>query len=71
MKRIALFVTVLLLVACQKDQKGYTITANTAGFEDGTVVYINSISQSNRPIIIDSVSIQQDKFSNHFTSSRK
>ncbi|WP_074410010.1 MULTISPECIES: TlpA disulfide reductase family protein [Aquimarina] len=62
MKRIALFVTVLLLVACQKDQKGYTITANTAGFEDGTVVYINSISQSNRPIIIDSVSIQQDKF---------
>ncbi|PKV51759.1 peroxiredoxin [Aquimarina sp. MAR_2010_214] len=62
MKRIALFATILLLVACQKDQKGYTITADTAGFEDGTVVYINAISQSNRPIIIDSVSIQQDKF---------
>ncbi|MBG6133540.1 peroxiredoxin [Aquimarina sp. EL_43] len=62
MKRVALFVTILLLVACQKDQKGYTITANTAGFEDGTVVYVNAISQSNRPIIIDSASIQQDKF---------
>lgn len=62
MKRIALFVTILLLVACQKDQKGYTITADTAGFKDGTVVYVNAISQSNRPIIIDSVSIQQDQF---------
>ncbi|WP_062054915.1 TlpA disulfide reductase family protein [Aquimarina longa] len=62
MKRIALLVTIFLLVACQKDQKGYTISANTTGFEDGTMVYVNAISQSQRPIIIDSVAIQQEKF---------
>ncbi|WP_103072616.1 redoxin domain-containing protein [Aquimarina sediminis] len=62
MKRIALLLTTLLLVACQKDQKGYFITADTTGFEDGTVVYVNAISQSSRPIIIDSTTIQQEKF---------
>ncbi|WP_025742105.1 TlpA disulfide reductase family protein [Aquimarina pacifica] len=62
MKRIALIVTTFLLVACQKDQKGYMITADTLGFEEGTTVYINAISQSNRPIIIDSTTIQEQKF---------
>lgn len=62
MKRIALLATTLLLVACQKDQKGYIISADAAGFEDGTVVYVNAISQSSRPVIIDSTTIQQEKF---------
>ncbi len=62
MKRIALLVTVLLLVACQKEKKGYHISADTTGFENGTVVYVNAISESNRPVIIDSTVIQNDKF---------
>ncbi|WP_271783304.1 TlpA disulfide reductase family protein [Aquimarina algiphila] len=62
MKRIALLVTTLLLVACQKDQKGYSITADTEGFEEGTMVYVNAVSQSRRPIIIDSTTIQNQKF---------
>lgn len=62
MKKIALIATTLLVIACQKDQKGYSITANAAGFENGTVVYVNAISQSSRPIIIDSTTIQNEKF---------
>ncbi|WP_282090065.1 TlpA disulfide reductase family protein [Aquimarina algiphila] len=62
MKRIALLITTLLLVACQKDQKGYSITADTEGFEEGTMVYVNAVSQSRRPIIIDSTTIQNQKF---------
>ncbi len=62
MKRIALLITTLLLVACQKDQKGYSITADTLGFEEGTMVYVNAVSQSRRPIIIDSTTIQNQKF---------
>ncbi|WP_109435397.1 TlpA disulfide reductase family protein [Aquimarina sp. AU119] len=62
MKRIALLVTTLLLVACQKDQKRYSITADTEGFEEGTMVYVNAVSQSRRPIIIDSTTIQNQKF---------
>ncbi len=62
MKRIALLVTIILLAACKKEEKGYSITADVAGFEDGTVVYVNAISQSNRPVIIDSATIQQGQF---------
>ncbi len=62
MKRIALFASILLLVACQKEEKGYSITADATGFEDGTQVYINAISQSNRPVVIDTAVINQGKF---------
>ncbi|MEW7279758.1 TlpA disulfide reductase family protein [Aquimarina sp. 2201CG1-2-11] len=61
MKRIAFMVTVILLVACQKEKKGYHISADTVGFDDGTVVYVNAISQSNRPVIIDSATVQNKK----------
>mgnify|MGYP001799721087 CR=1 FL=1 len=61
MKRIVFIVTVILLVACQKEKKGYHIAADTLGFDDGTVVYINAISQSNRPVIIDSATVQNKK----------
>ncbi len=62
MRRIVLLVTLILLVACKKEEKGYSITADITGFDNGTVVYVNAISQSNRPIIIDSVAIQDEKF---------
>ncbi len=62
MKRIALLATILLLVACQKKETGYSITADISGFEDGTVVYVNAVNQSNRPTVIDSTTIQNSKF---------
>ncbi|MBQ4821605.1 TlpA disulfide reductase family protein [Aquimarina sp. MMG016] len=62
MKRIAMLASIILLVACQKEEKGYIISAETEGFEDGTMVYVNAVSQSNRASIIDSASINQGKF---------
>ncbi len=63
MKRIALLASILMIVSCQKGkEKGYSITADAAGFEDGTEVYINAISQSNRPVVIDTAIIKQEKF---------
>ncbi|RZS90518.1 TlpA disulfide reductase family protein [Aquimarina brevivitae] len=58
---ITLF-TLTLFVSCQKEKKGYFITADTNGFEDGTMVYVNAMSQSNRPFVIDSVTINDGKF---------
>ncbi len=62
MKKIALLATIVLLAACEKKEKGYSISADVADFEDGTVVYVNTINQSNRPTVIDSTTIQQNKF---------
>ena len=62
MKKIIVLAVILLCAACDKKDNGYSISAETEGFEDGTVVYVNAISQSNRPSIIDSVTIQNEKF---------
>ncbi|MBW1299098.1 redoxin domain-containing protein [Aquimarina litoralis] len=51
-----------LSVACQKEEVGYSITAETEGFDDGVTVYVNAINRSNRPSIIDSTTIQNGKF---------
>lgn len=63
MKKIALLLALASLVACNKEQeKGYSISGTTNGFEDGTTVYVNAVSQSNRPVILDSATVQQGKF---------
>ncbi|MBP2833954.1 AhpC/TSA family protein [Aquimarina sp. U1-2] len=62
MKRIALLASVVMILSCQQKEKGYSITADAEGFEDGTEVYINAISQSNRPVIIDTAVIKEEKF---------
>lgn len=63
MKKIALLLAAVSLMACNKEQeKGYSISGTTNGFEDGTMVYVNAVSQSNRPVILDSASVKQGKF---------
>ncbi|MFD2564824.1 redoxin domain-containing protein [Aquimarina rubra] len=62
MKKIVLLALILLSVACQKEEKGYSISAETNGFEDGVTVYVNAINQSNRPTIIDSATIKNGNF---------
>lgn len=62
MKKIALLAIILLIASCKKEEIGYSITAEAPGFEDGTEVYINAISQSNRPVVIDTAIIKKGKF---------
>lgn len=60
------FIISILVIAitfgCKEEKKGYVISANTQGFEDGTKVYVNAMSQSNRPVIIDSSTIKNKQF---------
>lgn len=62
MKKILLLAIILLSIACEKEEKGYSISAKTQGFDDGIIVYVNSINQSNRPVVIDSTTIKDEKF---------
>ncbi len=74
MKKIVFILSLLAVaVACKKEKetKGYAIIADTLGFEDGTQVYVNSISQSNRPVIIDSTTIKDGKFELELSSFAK
>ena len=60
---IFFFTLILLIISCQKEKEGYAIEGKVAGFKDGTTVYVNAISQSNRPTILDSTSIKNEQFS--------
>ncbi|MHA7060056.1 redoxin domain-containing protein [Aquimarina sp. M1] len=62
MKKIIVLALILLSVACQKEEKGYSIAGETIGFKDGVTVYVNAINQSNRPTIIDSTTIKNGNF---------
>ncbi len=62
MRKVFLMSTMVLLFACKKETTGYSITADTIGFEDGTTVFINTVNKANRPVIIDSTTIKENKF---------
>ncbi|WP_459213156.1 redoxin domain-containing protein [Aquimarina rhabdastrellae] len=65
MKKIALLGLALLALACQEKEtkQGYQISGKAIGFEDGQTIYVNSLSSSNRPIIIDSAVVSNNSFS--------
>jgi len=62
MKKLALIAIAIVIASCNKKETGYSIYADTTGFEEGTEVYINTVSQSNRPIVLDTAIIKDGKF---------
>ena len=60
-----LFLVILLtgLISCQEDTNGYAISGKVDGLEDGKMIYVSNIDQNNQPKIIDSVSVENEKFS--------
>ncbi|MFL1896669.1 redoxin domain-containing protein [Aquimarina sp. 2-A2] len=58
-----LLLAISITLSCQNEKKdSYIIYGSTSGFENGTSVYVNALSQSNRPAVIDSTTIQDGKF---------
>ncbi len=63
MKKIALLGLTLLAISCNtKEDQGYVVSGNTVGFDDGQVIYVNTLSNSNRPVILDSAIVKNDHF---------
>ena len=63
MNKLILSFTLYALISCQGSKNTNLITATTKGFTNGTKVFVNTMSPSNRPIIIDSTIIKDNKFS--------
>lgn len=62
MKRI-LYVGLLALVfSCAKDKEGLNISGDLSGFKPNDMVFVNTVSDANRPIVIDSVPLIEGKF---------
>ncbi len=63
MKYLFFIVFLINLTSCQEDTNGYAISGEVEGIESGKMIYVSSIDQNNQPQIIDSVLVENDKFS--------
>ncbi len=63
MKYIFLIAITLSIISCQKNHDGYAITGNVANLESGNMIYVYQIDANSQPRIIDSVAIENGKFS--------
>lgn len=61
MKRLVFALTGLLVLACAKEE-GFIVEGTAEGFTNGTKIYLQKLSQSNRLTPLDTVEIQNDKF---------
>ncbi|AVR46929.1 peroxiredoxin [Christiangramia fulva] len=64
MKKLVIIVSAITMVfaACEKD-KGYYLSGNTEGFEDGTKVYISELGEDTRaPKVVDTAVIKNGHF---------
>ncbi|UZO79864.1 AhpC/TSA family protein [Aquimarina sp. ERC-38] len=53
---------ICFISSCDQKKTGYRIVGEAKDIENGTKVYINAISQSNRPSIVDSTEVQDGRF---------
>ncbi len=63
MKKILTALVILCFLGCKKNLEGYAVTGNIDSIEDGRMVRISELDEINQPKIIDSVAIQDNKFS--------
>ncbi len=55
---------IAVLAACNKNPEGYTINGTLTGdLENGTKIFLKKINEKNRPVDVDTTTIENDKFS--------
>lgn len=63
MKYLFLVGVLISLISCQEDTNGYAISGNVKNLENGQMIYVSNINENNQPQIIDSVVVENEKFS--------
>lgn len=71
MRRYLALLITLILFSCGKDSDSYTIEGTAYGFENGTQIYVYSIEDSNQPLAIDTLTVENEKFSAAYPKTDK
>ena len=64
-----LLLTVFTLISCNSNSDTYTIEGNAVGFEDGTKVFVNIITNNNQPKVIDTLIVNSGAFKGVYPKS--
>lgn len=65
---LGLFITIIL-ISCSTDSNTFTLQGTAEGYEDGTTIYVYEIGGDNRPVILDTINVQQGAFSSEYAKS--
>ena len=70
MKHIFILSIILLtLISCNSNSDTYTLEGNAVGFEDGTKVFVNIITNNNQPKVIDTLIVNSGTFKGLYPKS--
>ena len=60
---------VLTLISCNLKSDSYTIEGNAIGFEDGTKIFVNTVTNNNQPKVIDTLIVNSGSFKGVYPKS--
>lgn len=64
-----LSIIVLTLISCNSKSDSYTIEGNAIGFEDGTKIFVNTVTNNNQPKVIDTLIVNAGAFKGEYPKS--
>ena len=62
-------IIVLTLISCNLKSDSYTIEGNAIGFEDGTKIFVNTVTNNNQPKVIDTLIVNSGSFKGVYPKS--
>ena len=68
-KSLAIINKTFTLISCNSNSDFYTIEGNAIGFEDGTTIFVNTVSNNNQPKIIDTLIVNSGSFKGVYPKS--
>jgi len=62
MKQLFIALIALLIIGCNKEKEGYSLSGDLKNVEDGKMIYVSELDANNQPTRIDSIAVKEGKF---------
>lgn len=69
MRRYFALLITIFLFSCAEDSNSYKLNGVAEGFEDGTQIFVYNLIDNNQPVVVDTLTIENGKFSAEYPKS--
>jgi thiol-disulfide isomerase/thioredoxin len=71
MRRFFALIITVFIVSCATDSNSYKIDGTAEGIPDGTQIFVYNLEDNNQPVAVDTLTVQQGKFSAEYPKTDK
>ncbi len=71
MKHFLILVFLVTVFSCNTENDTYKLEGKAIGFSDGTEIIVNTLSNNNQPIAIDTLTVTNESFSGSYANSEE